>query len=62
MMGTKKLLTAWHLGMQAAVQVPSCQGKLDEAQGRAEEVGGECQCCLDVVANMPSFDAGKDML
>jgi len=63
MVGMKQLLlTPWHHGRQAAVQVPSCQGKLDKAHGRAEEAGGGCWRFLDAVLDMLLFDAEMDIL
>jgi len=62
-LGTKKLLlTPWHHGRQAAVQVPSCPGKFDEERGKAGEVGGGCWCFLDAEVDMLLFDTEVDML
>ena len=56
------MLIPWQRGREVAVEVPWCQSKLGGEQGRAEEVGGGCWCCLGAGTDMMSFDAGTDML
>ena len=65
------MLIAWQHGREVAVEVPGCQSKLGEEQGRAGVVGGGSWCCpgvgadislSGVRANMMLFAVGADTL
>ena len=59
---TKNLLIPWQHGREVAVEVPDCQSKLGEEQGRAGVVGGGSWCCPGAGADISLFAAGADTL